>query len=371
MSIRFIPATEIADPLTLAIGISGGSGTGKTYSALLMARGIAEAVTGKKGAPIGFIDTENRRALHYKSAFPEMLHCDMRADNEKGEIVGFGPERWIEYIDAAEEANLPVLVIDSFSHAHEGVGGMLDLHATTLDRIAGDDANQRDKRSQLAWAEVKPRFRRLTDRIIRAKTNVIICTRAKPVMQKGFGSKAENARPTKLRRGDVPWDIAGDASLIFEMTTQIILDPSAPGCPVYQIKVADQFKGLLDARRPMDADTGRAMAEWAKGQGNAQAQKAVLDRAREAARGGKDAFTKWWQENPSHRPLVKTILAECQEIATATDAAKAAQESDDPFGKPAPTGQDAPDHELGSKQGIFTANRSGDGGGDQTKGADT
>ena len=43
MTIRFIPVTEINDPLTLSIGLSGGSGTGKTYSALLMARGIAEA----------------------------------------------------------------------------------------------------------------------------------------------------------------------------------------------------------------------------------------------------------------------------------------------------------------------------------------
>ncbi len=332
MSIRFIPATEINDPLTLAIGLSGGSGTGKTYSALLMARGIAEVVTGKKGSPIGFIDTENRRALHYKSSFPEMVHCDMRADDDDGNIVGFGPERWIEHIDAAEAADLPVIVIDSFSHSHEGVGGMLDLHATTLDRIAGDDANQRDKRSQLAWAEVKPRFRRLTDRIIRAKTNIIICTRAKPVMQRGFGSSAKNARPTKLRREDVPWDIAGDASLIFEMTTQIILDPSAPGCPVHQIKVADQFKSILDSRRPMGVETGRAMAEWAKGQGNAQEQKKTLDAARAEARKGTKAFTEWWQANPDVRPLVKTIIDDCQRMAKEADAEADNDLSDDPFG---------------------------------------
>ena len=150
MSIRFAPVSELNDPLNLAIGLSGGSGTGKTYSALLIARGIAEVVTGKPGSPIGYVDTENRRALHYKQAFPEMHHFDMQAVNDAGEMVGFGPERWIKVIDAAEAAGLPVVVIDSFSHSHEGVGGMLDLHATTLDRIAGSDANQRDKRSQLA-----------------------------------------------------------------------------------------------------------------------------------------------------------------------------------------------------------------------------
>ncbi|MFG6566711.1 AAA family ATPase [Sulfitobacter sp. 1A13679] len=338
--IRFTPVSEITEPLNLAIGLSGGSGTGKTYSALLIARGIAEVVTGRKGAPIGFIDTENRRALHYKAAFPEMVHCDMRADDENGDIVGFGPERWIEYIDAAEAAELPVIVIDSFSHSHEGVGGMLDLHATTLDRLAGDDANQRDKRSQLAWAEVKPRFRRLTDRIIRAKTNIIICTRAKPVMQRGYGNSAKNARPTKLRREDVPWDIAGDASLIFEMTTQIILDPAAPGCPVHQIKVADQFKALLDPRRPMGVETGRAMATWAKGQGDAQAQKELLDAARAIARTGKEKFTAHWQSlDKPQRAIVATIMDELQQLAIEADAVQDVDD-EDPFASAKPSAEE-------------------------------
>lgn len=123
MAIRFIPVSEINDPLTIALGISGGSGTGKTYTSLLVGRGIAEGVTGKKGSPIGYVDTENKRALHYKAAFPEMMHFDFTAINEDGELVGFGPERWIEVIDAAEAAELPVLIFDSFSHAWEGIGG--------------------------------------------------------------------------------------------------------------------------------------------------------------------------------------------------------------------------------------------------------
>lgn len=327
--IRFIPVAELNDPLTLSIGLSGGSGTGKTYSALLMARGIAETMTGRKGAPIGYVDTENRRALHYKAAFPEMVHYDMKATDEAGNMVGFGPERWIGVIDAAEAAGLPVVILDSFSHAWEGVGGVLDLHAQTLDRLTRGDDSKKDARSQLAWAEVKPRYRRLIDRIVRAKCHLIICTRAKPVMQ----AKGENARPTKTRRKDVPWDPAADGDLMFEMTTMVILDPAAPGCPVHQIKVADQFKALLDPRRPMGADTGRAMAEWAKGQGDAQKQKEVLDTARAAARKGTQPFTDYWNspEGKAARPITRTILAELQEMARAADAAFTAEDSDDPF----------------------------------------
>lgn len=184
MTIRFIPVAEINDPLNISMYLSGGSGTGKTFTALLMARGMAEASTGRKGAPIGYVDTEGKRALHYKPTFPEMHHFDFTAVNDAGELVGFSPERWIEVIDAAEAAEMPVLIIDSFSHGWEGVGGVLDLHAQALERLvieADKRANGRyaidpSKYSQLAWAEVKPRYRRLIDRIIRAKTNIIICT---------------------------------------------------------------------------------------------------------------------------------------------------------------------------------------------------
>lgn len=358
--IRFIPVAELNDPLTLAIGLSGGSGTGKTYTALLMARGIAETMTGKPGAPIGYVDTENRRALHYKRAFPEMVHYDMKAVDDEGRMIGFGPERWIEVIDAAEAAGLPVVILDSFSHAWEGVGGVLDLQAQVLDRLTGGDDSKKNQRSQLAWAEVKPRYRRLIDRIVRAKCNIIICTRAKPVMQEKSsktGWKEVNARSTKTRRADVPWDPASDGDLMFEMTTMVILDPSAPGCPVHQIKVADQFKGLLDPSRPMNEATGRAMAEWAKGQGDAQAQKAILDRAREAARGGKAAFVAHYNsdEGKANRALIKTILEDCQKIAADADEAADAEGSDDPFAQ-AKTNRLTPEQEAEIQREIAERN---------------
>lgn len=341
MSIRFIPVAEINDPLTIALGLSGGSATGKTYTALRVARGMAEATTGTKGAPIGYADTENKRALHYKAAFPEMHHFDFGAINDAGDLVGFGVDRWIEIIDAAEAAKLPVLIMDSFSHAWEGVGGVLDQHAQVLDRLVNEATRRADGRyevdpakySQLAWAEVKPRYRRLIDRIVRAKTNIIICTRAKPVMQKGFGNKAVNARATKTRRQDVPWDPASDGDLMFEMTAMVILDPSAPGCPVYQIKVADQFKALFDPRRPMSEETGYAMAEWAKGQAGGQAQKDTMDHARDIARGGTAAFTEWWtsDEGRAARATVKPIMEEIKILcATADEVAELSD--DDPFG---------------------------------------
>lgn len=329
--VRFIPVADISEPLTVTLGLSGASGTGKTYSALLAAQGLAEAATGQKNAPIGFVDTENRRALHYKAAFPQMRHFDMKAVDHDGNMVGFGPERWIEVIDAAEAAGLPVLVIDSFSHAWEGVGGVLDLHAQTLDRLTRGDDSKKDARSQLAWAEVKPRYRRLIDRIVRARCHMVICTRAKPVMQ----ARGENARPTKTRRKDVPWDPAADGDLMFEMTAMMVLDPAAPGCPVYQIKCADQFRNLFDPRRPMGADTGFAMGQWAKGEGNAQAEKAAMDAARAAARKGREALQRHWsgmKDAPEPlRRAVWSIMDDLKQTALTAEQDAARQASDNLF----------------------------------------
>jgi hypothetical protein len=340
--IRFVPAHQISEPLPIAVGISGSSGTGKTVSAMRLARGIVREITGEKSAPFGFVDTENRRSLHYREAFPEMMHSDFTALNDAGEVVGFTVERWLEMIDAAEHAQLPAVVIDSFSHSWAGVGGLLEMHQMALDRLVAEAekrANgkwtvERDKFSQLAWAEVKPQYRRLVDRIIRAKTNFVICTRAKPVMQKGFGENATNAFKTKTRRADVPWNPETDSDLMFELTAMVILDPTAPGCPVHQIKMADQFKGLFDPTRPITEETGRAMAEWSKGNGNAQRQKQVMDSAREVARQGTAAFTAWWQSDVGKqaRGVVRPIIEELKALAQKADELSNEELSEDPFG---------------------------------------
>jgi hypothetical protein len=133
----------------------------------------------------------------------------------------------------------------------------------------------------------------------------------------------------------VPWDPASDGDLMFEMTAMVILDPSAPGCPVHQIKVADQFKGLFDPRRPMSEATGFAMAEWAKGQGGAHKQKEIMDHARDQARLGTAAFTSWWQsdEGKTARDTVRPIMDEIKALCAITDEL-ANQSDDDPFSGP-------------------------------------
>lgn len=326
-NLTFVPAMEDTRPLTIAVSFAGGSGTGKTYSALRLARGIAD------GKPFGFIDTENRRALHYRAEFPQMQHLDFSPFGSEGEIIGYGPDRWIAAIDAAEAAGLPVVVIDSFSHAWEGIGGVLEMHEEELNRIAGPDADEktRDKRSQLAWASVKPRYRRLLERIIRARCHIIICIRAKPVMQawNRDTKKVQNARATKLRRPDLPWDIAADRDLVFEMTASFLMDPAHPGVPIV-LKCADAFKPIFAKGGMVDEAAGRAMVAWSTGADDQRVAKKLLDEAREQARKGKAAAAAFWKSlDRPKREIVHTIMDELQDLATAADAR--ASGDDSPF----------------------------------------
>lgn len=343
-SITFLTPDDLNRPLPISIGLSGGSGTGKTYSALLLASGIADAMTGQQGAPIAFVDTENRRGLHYRQQFPQILghYIDFGPLDAKGNLVGYPPERWIALFDAVEKAGVSAMVVDSFTHGWSGINGVLDLHAAELERLV-DVAQARspgrqidpNQHSQLAWAAIKPRYRRLINRIIRSSTNTVLCTRAKPVMQKydRDARKEVNARKTKTRRADVPWDVDADGDLIFEATAMMILDPEHPGCPRFQIKVADQFKSLFAADKPITAAVGRAMAEWSKGRGSAQQEKELMDAARAEARGGTAAMRAFWSGlDAPKRGILQTILSELQETAAKADAAS--REDDDPFAAP-------------------------------------
>ncbi len=108
----FRPA--VRENVSLLIALAGASGSGKTYSALRLAKGLAP--TGK----IAFIDTEARRGLHYADQF-EFMHADMRPP--------FRPENFLAGIRAAEKAGAEVVIIDSFSHEYDGEGGITDWAA--------------------------------------------------------------------------------------------------------------------------------------------------------------------------------------------------------------------------------------------------
>src|SRR5690349_988028 len=90
----FKPAVRENTPIVMAL--AGASGSGKTFTALELAMGLAG--DGK----VAVIDTEGRRALHYADLRDRKTgdilfrfdHCEMRPD--------FSPERFLNALRAAE-----------------------------------------------------------------------------------------------------------------------------------------------------------------------------------------------------------------------------------------------------------------------------
>ena len=134
MTFTFRPA--VRENVGLLIGLIGASGSGKTFTAMQLASGIA----GDK--PFALIDTEAGRAKHYADQF-RFDHGDLKPP--------FSPHAYAEAIHAADAAQYSVIVVDSMSHQHAGEGGVLDMQEAELNRMAGDDWAKRERVKMASW----------------------------------------------------------------------------------------------------------------------------------------------------------------------------------------------------------------------------
>lgn len=249
MTVAFRPAKRELIPLLL--GVAGGTGSGKTFSALLLARGIAQ------GQPFAFIDTENGRGLHYADDFPEMQHGDLRAP--------FRPDSYVQAILAghAHLAHVPkqqrVVVVDSFSHEWTGDGGCLDW----VDEITGGDP----KKKGVAWATVKPAHRKMMTKLLSLDAHVIVCLRAEygkvDIVRKD--GKTEFVPKRTLPGGSLnDWYPESEKAFPYELTASFLLTADAPGVPL-PLKLQQQHRPMVPLDKPLSEDTGRLLAEWAAG----------------------------------------------------------------------------------------------------------
>ncbi len=244
----------VRESVPLLVGLMGCSGSGKTYSALRLATGI-QAVT---GGDIFGIDTEARRMLHYADLF-------------KFRHVQFDPPHGsLDYLAAIEQcyaAGARIIVIDSMSHEHSGVGGMIEFQEAELDRLAGNDWAKRERVKMLAWQKPKAARRKLIDRVLQINANFIFCFRAKETVK----PVKVNGKTEIVPQGFMP--IAGD-EFLFEQTVNCLLLPKSNGVPTWQseqvgerqmMKLPKQFETIFADQRPLDENTGRALAKWATG----------------------------------------------------------------------------------------------------------
>lgn len=337
MGYEFRPA--VREQTKLLIALAGASGSGKTYSALQLATGLAGP-----GGKIGFIDTEARRALHYASTF-RFEHCDMTSP--------FRPDRFREAIMAGETAGFDVIVIDSFSHEYAGEGGIVDWAAEM--EAAG-------VKSPGNWAAPKQSHKKLISRLLQARSHLIFCLRAEDKVKI---EKVDQGGRMKTVVVPVGWQPVCEKSFMYEMTASFVLSPDAPGVGRPE-KLQDQHRHAFPDGAQIGADAGRLLAEWANGGAAPSAPRVdPWIAASEAAEGGKASFTAWWNgPGKPLRHLVKDRLAELQAIAARAEEAPPAEE-EDPFTPAGDAGQaqvspETAGQAAGAQDGQQGATPSGD-----------
>lgn len=245
---QFRPA--VRENVGLWINLIGGTGSGKTFTAMRLASGIAGS------RPFVVLDTENRRALHYADQF-KFDHAEIRPP--------FRPMAYQDAIVAADAAGYPVIVVDSGSHVWAGDGGILDWQEEELNRMAGDDYGKRERVKMSAWIKPKMAHKHMVQKLLQVKAHIILCLRAeeKIEMVKNSQGRLEVQKKQSLTGKD-GWIPICDKSLPFEATCSFLLLASNPGIP-NPIKLQEQHKALFPLDVPITEESGKRLASWATG----------------------------------------------------------------------------------------------------------
>lgn len=201
----FVKATRKQRKLRMAL--LGPTGSGKTYSALQIARGVV----GPNGR-IAVIDTENYSASLYADA----------ADFDVLNLTTFGPADYVDAIEQAEKAGYDAVVIDSLSHAWIGTGGALDQ----VDKAqARAEAANKKANSFTAWRNITPQHNRMVDKLVRANMHVIVTMRVKMEYVQELDERGKTVvrkvglQPVQRDGLEYEFDIVGDmADAVFSVT---------------------------------------------------------------------------------------------------------------------------------------------------------
>ena len=134
----------------IKLALQGCAGSGKTYSALLLAYGLCNDWT-----KIAIIDSENGSAD---------LYAHLGAYNVLNLSESFTPETYIQAIEVCEGAGMEVIIIDSISQCWDY---LLDFHAS----LQGN--------SFANWAKVTPRQNAFVQKILQSAVHIICTMRTK------------------------------------------------------------------------------------------------------------------------------------------------------------------------------------------------
>jgi len=209
----------------IRLGICGTSGSGKTYGALLVAKGL-----GKK---ILLVDTESGSG-------------DLYADVAAYDVLPIDPpytaEKYMKAIEMAEENGYDVVILDSISHAWAGQGGLLERQ---------NFAAKRTGNSYTAWAEITPIHQKFVEKMLGCKAHLIATMRSKPEY---VIDKTPDGRTSIRKLGLAPVQREGldhEFTIVFDVDSEHNAFPSK------------DRTGMFDSQTvKLSEDVGKKILKW-------------------------------------------------------------------------------------------------------------
>lgn len=257
MSDRIFSDVEaVREQTPTLVGLIGPSSSGKTYSALRLAAGFNRVMPGETFV----IDTEGGRAKRYADKFADWNGGKRFRHVSFGQP--FGPLDYLAAFEYAASKGAKTIIVDSMSHEHESLGGVLDMHAQEVKRLSRGDASKAEAVKMLAWGKPKRERRLMINAFMQMGCNFIFCYRAKEKLE--------------IKRGkdpvDLGWMPLGADEMIFEMSLNILLYPLSKGVPTWKtnepgekriIKLPEEYVSVFEGDPQLSEDIGERLARWA------------------------------------------------------------------------------------------------------------
>jgi hypothetical protein len=213
----------------IKLAITGPTGSGKTFSALRLAKGM--------GGKIAVVDTENGSASLYSDKF------DFDVVNLS---PPFNTKKYVEAVDAAVKEGYDTVVIDSLSHAWAGPGGVLDRKSDYDLHAKGNSFTN--------WQKFGKEQDAFIQTILQSPINVICTMRSKTAYQIIENEKGK-AAPVKMGLAPVQRDgVEYEFSIIFDCQ----MDHKAEASKDRTTLFTDEIFQITE-------ETGKTIKDWLLG----------------------------------------------------------------------------------------------------------
>ena len=217
---NFKKATKKQAKLRLAL--FGVSGSGKTYSALRLAKGL--------GGSIAVIDTENHTACKYSDRFDfDVCECEKASINNIVNLLN-------------EASEYDVLIIDSLTHAWDELLDEVNRIAKT--KFGGN--------SWSAWSEGTPKQRAFIKSLLDFKGHLIVTMRSETSWEV---TENDKGKKVPVRIGTAPKQ-GKSIEYEFDMLMQLSQDHSALVLKDRTGKYQDECIDLINE------ELGKQLGEW-------------------------------------------------------------------------------------------------------------